>query len=291
MSLYVANTLFWVVLLFVVVFFKALIPHRWFRLQCGRLLNMIANAWIQFNNLNQKLTANIHWDVKGVERLNPKAWYMLVANHQSWVDILVLQRVFHKKIPFIKFFLKKELIWVPFLGVAWWALDFPFMKRYSKAFLRKHPHLKGKDLEITRKACVKFKQIPISIMTFVEGTRFTRGKHQHQKSPHRHLLRPKAGGLAFTLAAMGEQLDSLLDITIVYPQGPKRLWDFVCGRVRRIQVRVRSVPLLETAQGDYVNDHEFKRKFQEWVNQLWVEKDARIDYLLSNEPEACEMGC
>ena len=207
---------------------------------------------------------------------------MLVANHQSWVDILVLQRVFHKKIPFIKFFLKKELIWVPFLGLAWWALDFPFMKRYSRAYLKKNPHRMGKDLEITRKACEKFKQIPIAIMTFVEGTRLNRDKHRRQNSPYKHLLRPKAGGLAFTLATMGDQLDRLLDVTIVYPQGRKRLWDFACGRIKEIKVRVRSIPLDQAVQGDYLSDREFQRRFQKWLNGLWMEKDARIEYLLSS---------
>jgi 1-acyl-sn-glycerol-3-phosphate acyltransferase len=155
------------------------------------------------------------------------------------------------------------------------------MKRYSRAFLKKNPHLIGKDLEITRKACEKFKQIPIAIMTFVEGTRLNQAKHARQRSPHKHLLRPKAGGLAFTLATMGEQLDKLLDVTIVYPHGKKRLWDFACGRIKEIKVRVRSIPLDHKIRGDYRNDREFQRRFQAWLNGLWVEKDARIEYLLS----------
>ena len=109
-------------------------------------------------------------------------------------------------VPFLKFFLKKELIWVPILGIAWWALDFPFMKRYSAAVLKKRPHLRGKDIEITRQACKKFKSLPVSIMNFVEGTRFTREKHDKQKSPFTHLLKPKAGGIGFVLSTMGEQL-------------------------------------------------------------------------------------
>lgn len=280
MLLYGLNTIFWCVFLFLVAIIKAMIPNQWFRMQCNRILNAIANAWVKGNIINQKLTADTCWDVRGVEDLKPRSWYMIVANHQSWVDIFVLQKIFYKKIPFIKFFLKKELIWVPFMGLAWWALEFPFMKRYSKAFLRKNPHLMGKDLEITRKACEKFKQIPISIMTFPEGTRFDNEKHSRQKSPHKHLLRPKAGGLSFTLAAMGEQLNSLLDVTIVYPQGSKSFWDFACGRVREITVRVRSIPLGENNLGDYANNVDFKRKFQHWLNELWVEKDARIEYLL-----------
>lgn len=282
MFLYGVNTIFWCSVLFLVAFAKAVVPNQRFRLLCGRILNGLANAWIQCNNLNQKITAATRWDVKGVEDLKADAWYMIVANHQSWVDILVLQRIFHKKIPFIKFFLKKELIWVPFLGIAWWALDFPFMKRYSRKFIKRYPHLKGKDLEITRNACEKFKQIPISIMTFPEGTRRSEEKHSRQKSSFRHLLKPKAGGLAFTLGAMGNQLDRLLDVTIVYPNGKKNFWDFACGRIEDIKVRVRSIPLGDRVRGEYMNDSKFKREFQRWLNELWVEKDARIEYLLSD---------
>lgn len=281
MLLYGVNTIFWCIFLFLVAIIKAAIPSKWFRLQCGHILNIIANAWIKCNLINQKLITGTHWDVRGAETLKPNDWYMIVSNHQSWVDIFVLQKIFHKKIPFIKFFLKKELIWVPFLGIAWWALDFPFMKRYSRSFLRKYPHLIGKDLEITRKACERFKQIPISIMTFPEGTRFSKEKHSGQNSPHKHLLRPKAGGLSFTLAAMGERLNSLLDVTIVYPHGKKSFWDFACGRIKRITVRIRMIPLHHEERGDYVNDSDFKRTFQKWLNELWVEKDARIEYLLS----------
>lgn len=277
--LYGLNTIFWCTVIFAVALLKLLIPVRSFRLFSSRLLNGIANTWIRLNIINQQVTAKTRWDVRGLENLKPQAWYMVVANHQSWVDILVLQKIFFHKIPFLKFFLKKELIWFPFLGVAWWALDFPFMKRYSRGFLKKHPHLLGKDLEITRKACTKFKTIPVAIMNFVEGTRFTEQKHRQQNSPYTHLLRTKAGGIAFTLTAMDDQLHRLLDVTIVYPDGRISFWDFVCGRVKEIQVRVRCLNIEDELRGDYTTDKIFKKDFQAWLNRLWAEKDALIGEL------------
>ena len=113
-------------------------------------------------------------------------WYLMTSNHQSWADILVLQKVTNRRVPSLKFFLKQELIWVPLLGLAWWALDFPFMKRYSRAQLEKRPELKGKDMETTRKACEKYAHYPVSVMNFFEGTRFTEEKHRQQNSPYRH---------------------------------------------------------------------------------------------------------
>jgi 1-acyl-sn-glycerol-3-phosphate acyltransferase len=278
--IYVVNTIFWVVQIFFIAFLKLVIPLRGWRKFCNILLTGIANNWIAVNNFNQRCTSRVRWDVKGLEGLKRKEWYMVLSNHQSWVDILVLQRVFYRKIPFLKFFIKKELIWVPLLGLAWWALDFPFMKRYSKAFLEKHPHLRGKDLETTRRACEKFKSIPVSVMNFVEGTRFSRIKHRKQGSPHTNLLRPKAGGMAFVFQAMGEQLHSIVDVTIAYPEGAKSFWEFLCGRVGEIKVRVKSYPLSRELLGDYFNDSEYRERFQQWLNDLWEEKDSRIQRML-----------
>jgi len=157
MALYILNTVFWCIPLFILVFAKAAVPLESWMQRCSRMLNAVAENWIWVNNLNQRLVAgNTRWDVQGMGTLKRSEWYLVLANHQSWVDILVLQRIFHRKIPFLKFFIKKELFWFPLLGQAWWAMDFPFVKRYTKSYLRKKPHLKGKDLEITRKACEKF---------------------------------------------------------------------------------------------------------------------------------------
>jgi 1-acyl-sn-glycerol-3-phosphate acyltransferase len=283
---YLANTLFWVIPLFVFALLKALIPIDVWRRACSRIVNGSATRWIGMNNLNQQLTSRTHWDVRGLSNLASQGWYMVVANHQSWVDILVLQRVFHGRIPFLKFFLKKELFWFPVMGLAWWALDFPFMKRYSKGYLKRHPHLVGRDLEVTRKACEKFKTIPVSIMNFVEGTRFTNAKHTKQRSPYTHLLRSKAGGMAFAISAMGRRLDQLLDVTIVYPNGEQSFWAFLCGRIPEIQVRVRRLPIGPELRGDYFLDRDYRRRFQNWLNDLWTQKDAQIEALLRSRSAA-----
>jgi 1-acyl-sn-glycerol-3-phosphate acyltransferase len=279
LSLYILNTVFWSIPLFVLAFAKAVLPLKSWRRRCSKLLNAIAENWIWVNNLNQKLVGNTRWDVGGMENLERTDWYLVLANHQSWVDILVLQRIFHRKIPFLKFFIKKELIWLPILGQAWWAMDFPFVKRYTKSFLRKNPHLKGKDLEITRKACAKFKEIPVSIMNFVEGTRFTNEKHRMQQSPYDHLLKPKAGGIAFVLGSLGEQIHQVLDVTIVYPEGVANFWALLCGKIRKIKVRVRSLPVSAELLGDYINDGHFRLEIQRWLNNLWEEKDKYIEEL------------
>jgi 1-acyl-sn-glycerol-3-phosphate acyltransferase len=279
--LYILNTVFWCIPLFVLVAAKAAVPlDSWMR-RCSRMLNAIAENWIWVNNQNQKLVGNTLWDVQGLESLERAEWYLIMANHQSWVDIVVLQRIFHRKIPFLMFFIKKELIWLPILGQAWWAMDFPFVKRYTKSYLRKKPHLKGKDLEITRKACQKFKKIPVSIMNFVEGTRFTNEKHRRQQSPYAHLLRPKAGGIAFVLGSMENQIHRVLDVTIVYPDGVSSFWALLCGKIRKIKVRVRSLPVSSELLGDYANDGQFRSGLQRWLNNIWEEKNRDIEEMMT----------
>jgi len=277
--LYALNTIFWCIPLFAVAIIKFLVPVPVFRRWCGKILVMIAFAWVQCNNLNQRLFHRIDFTINGLEKLNRKDWYLVIANHQSWVDILVLQRVFYRKIPFLKFFLKKELIWVPVLGLAWWALDFPFMRRYSSTFIKKNPHLKGKDIEITRRACRKFAQSPVAVINFLEGTRFTEEKHAAQDSPYRHLLKPRAGGIAFVLSAMGEHLNSIINVRIVYPEGRPSFWEFLCGRVHQVVVHIDTIPITAELIGDYFEDEDFRDWFQLWVNDLWQRNDDQIEQL------------
>ncbi len=259
---------------------KLMIPLKFWIKVCDVLLIGIAFSWVRCNAFMIKLMHKIEWDIQGLDTLAQKEWYLVVANHQSWVDIPVLQTVFLGRIPFLKFFLKKELIWVPIMGIAWWALDFPFMKRYSKEFLKTHPHLKGKDIEITKKACEKFKTIPVSVMNFVEGTRFSKEGHKKQGSSFTHLLKPKAGGIAFVLGAMGEHLNSIINVTIVYPEGAQEFWAFLSGKITKIKVNIETMPITDEIMGDYFNDVEFRQYFQEWVNKLWVEKDKTIEKMM-----------
>ncbi len=278
----VTNTLFWSITFFPVLLLKIAVPFKSGRLFFGKIIQAIANAWIAVNNAGMTATRTIAWNLTGLEGLRTDRWYLVISNHQSWTDIVVLQKVLFRKVPFLKFFLKKELIWVPILGLAWWALDFPFMKRYTSAFLEKHPHLRGRDVEITRKACAKFRNIPVSVMNFVEGTRFTEEKRARQKSPSPNLLKPKSGGIGFTLTAMGERFTGILNVTIAYPGGPYTFWDFLCGRVRDIRVHVEELPVTGDLLGDYVNDENYRGRIQSWLNELWREKSRTLARLMDS---------
>jgi len=266
--------------LLLVALLKLALPWRPWREVCSSILVHLAEAWISVNGLLMRVLLPTQWQVSGLQGLEANRSYLLICNHQSWVDIPVLQKIFNRKIPFLRFFLKQQLIWIPFLGVAWWALDFPFMRRYSKAALSNNPQLRGADLAATRNACEKYRGRAVTVMNFVEGTRFSAEKHARQESPYRHLLRPKPGGLAFVLGAMGSQIDALIDVTIHYPQGAPDFWEFACGKVRciDIHVEVRS-PDSTFLTMDYAGDEVARARFRSWLDDLWQAKDARLDRL------------
>jgi 1-acyl-sn-glycerol-3-phosphate acyltransferase len=261
---------------------KLLLPFKPVRRVCDRLMNALASRWVANNNAwIAAVQPAAVWDVQGVDGLHARGWYLVSSNHQSWVDILVLQRIFHGHIPFLKFFLKQELIWVPVIGLAWWALDFPFMKR------GKGSGAKQNDLKTTREACEKFKLIPTTVINFVEGTRFTPAKQAAQQSPYRHLLKPKIGGLGIALAAMGEQFEALLDVTIVYPQGTPTFWHLLCGQIDAVTVRVQQREIPATVLGsDPVLDKAYRQRIGQWVDGQWRDKDALIDTLLPTRSAA-----
>ncbi|MBO9716402.1 MAG: acyltransferase [Pseudoxanthomonas sp.] len=281
--LIVLNTLVHALPLLVVGLFKAVLPLAPLRRACNAVLTALAESWIAVNSamIDHFTPTRVQVDEEGT--LERRGHYLVLANHQSWVDILVLQKVFNRRAPFMRFFLKRQLFWVPVLGLAWWALDFPFMGRYTRRQIAKNPELGRRDMEATRRACEKFRDIPVSVMNFVEGTRFTADKHAGQASPYRYLLKPKSGGVAFVLDAMGEGLHALLDVTIAYPGGRPSMMDLIAGRVPEVRVHVRQRPIpAGLVSGNYQDDRAFRARFQQWMNRLWEEKDAELARLLGD---------
>lgn len=280
-GLLVINTILWLLGFFLFGTLKYLIPLEGFRDFATRLLIILGTGWIDCNRFIIWLTQNMEVDVEGLEKLpGTKKWVLIFSNHRAWVDIIILQSLFNHRVPFLKFFLKEELRKVPFMGFAWWSLDFPFMKRYSREVLAKHPELKGKDLESVKEACQRFKITPVSVINFLEGTRFSKEKHQKTNSPYKNLLPPKAGGVAIVLTEMADYLEGIVDVAIVYEPERVTFWDLFSGRIRKVTVRVDFFPVpVDITAGDYANDTAFREKFQLWLHSIWERKDRLIDQL------------
>lgn len=255
-----------------------LLPTRRLRHRAMSLALKLPVWWMFFNKCILKISTHKKWDIQGTGELKPKGWYILMANHESWMDIPVLGSVFTQKIPLIKFFMKKSLLWqLPIAGVDCYLLGYPFMARHSRSEIRKRPELKGKDIETTKKACEKFKEFPTTFMNFVEGTRSTQEKRDRQNSPYKNLLKPKSGGVAIVLNEMQDKLDGIINATIHYAAKDRSLWHFLCGKVDKIYIRYEVLPVTEELTGDYYKDREFRKSFQQWLNQIWDEKDQMIE--------------
>lgn len=267
---------------------KVLVPIAGFRRTCTEVLFAIARQWATFNQVVYRLLYPLSWDIDVRGQLEPGRSYLLVANHQSIIDILLLFDQFHRRTPPLCFFLKRELLWVPVIGLACWAMDFPFMRRLRREEAGQNPGLRNEDLETTRRFCERFRDQPITVVNFAEGTRFSEPKRRARNSPFRHLLRPKSAGLSYTLNAMGDQFAGIIDVTIAYrPSRYPIAWSFLIGEQTdlALHVDVRPVPP-ELAHGDYQGDAEFRLRFQDWLNTLWLRKDTRLERLLGRRPAA-----
>lgn len=241
----------------------------------------ITNSWLSVNNwLIDHVLPNLKWDItieEGLE-LSMQGRYLMTCNHQSWVDTTVNQYFGLTRMPLTRFFTKWELIFIPFVGQAFKILGFPMMKRHSKEQIAKNPELKTRDMEESRKACEQLLSQPFTLLNYLEGTRFTPEKHTQQQSPYKHLLKPKAGGLALALNILGDKIDALVDMTIVYPDGVPGYGDFWLGEVNRIAVNLRKIEIPDwVLGGNYEDDAEYRERFQQWVHELWTEKDQLIE--------------
>jgi 1-acyl-sn-glycerol-3-phosphate acyltransferase len=288
-SVMLALLVFWGVgLLLPLVLLRVLLPLPVLHGPLSRLMEMVGEQWVASNRLVYRVMHAPGWHVDYHAQLDPSKSDLLICNHQSWADIQVLFELFHGRTHFLRFFLKHELIWVPIIGVACWGLDMPFMKRHSREAIAANPGLRREDLATTRRFCEKYRERPITVVNFVEGTRFTETKRDATASPYRHLLRPKSAGLSFTLNAMGEQFGGVIDVTLAYQPARRNLaWSWLCGEQAQMEIHVDTLPIPpDMIRGNYEEDAEFRARFQAWVNGIWSRKDARLERMLNGTDRA-----
>lgn len=271
------------IVMYGIIILKIVIPSTSFKRRCTAWLESCVDSVIGINLFLFSFLQNTQWEVSGAEGLSPEKWYFLICNHQSFVDVFVLQKVLMKKVAPFKYFIKQSLIWMPLVGLVWWGLDYIFMKRYPKTVLEKNPHLRDIDRERTQKKCLQFKHKPVTIVSFIEGTRWTLKKHRQQSSHYQKLLKPKAGGLAYMIAAMQGQIKEIINVTIAYPPKCYSFWDFLCGKIRKIQVQVEVLPIpVSLLKGDYAQDAHYRSQLQAWLTDLWIEKDHLLLRMAQN---------
>lgn len=282
--LLLVSSLFFALAIIIFAGIVKLIPSKKWR-HCGKTyLQNFPIWWMDANSLILKTTTAGKLVIKGDGQLKRDGWYMVVSNHQTWVDILIISLALHRRVPVLKFFMKKQLLWsLPIVGLACYVLGYPFMQRHTRDDVRKNPALKNQDIETTRKACEQFKEYPTSVISFAEGTRFTAEKHAKQDSPFENLLKPRSGGTAIVVSELSDKLDGLIDTTIFYDKPGLPFWDFACGNFKKIIVEYELVELKEELFGNYYEDRAYRARFAQWLNQLWMKKDQKLKQLKKNE--------
>ena len=274
-----SNMVFWSSLLFLAGILRLIVPFKDWRNFWTSVTIVVGEACISCNNAWITVLHRPSIEISGMEDVKKNNWYVATSNHQSWGDILVLQKITNRKIPLLRFFMKDVLKWIPIVGIVGWALDMPFLKRYSQEQMEKDPSLRGKDLKQMKNAFKRLEANPGTVFSFAEGTRFTEEKHKAQSSPFTYLLRPKAGGVGVTLSTM-PFISTLLDFSISYASETKTFWDFLCGNMSEIRIRVRKLDIPEhLINKDYSTQIEYREELKKWLYEIWESKD---NFLNSN---------
>ena len=288
-SFFIGLTTFFLIIFVLVIGFgtltiinipRIIIPLRSFKIFLSKVSNVIGDITVYWVKLTMILMHGNNIELIGDDKeFKMDEWYMAMSNHQSWADIFVLLVSANYKIPLLKFFMKKELWWIPFVFLANKTLNMPFVNRHSKEELKKNPRLRAKDYENTIKSCKRFLRSPSTIFSYAEGTRFTRDKHKKQNSPYKNLLKPKVGGMATALSAM-PKVNTLIDYSLIYKTNKRSAWDFLTGEMRHVKVCVKKYDIPESLKNrNYSTDEQYREDFKVWIESIWAEKDEDIENL------------
>lgn len=258
---------------------RAVFPFKSLKIKLAKISNSIGEYTVYGLKIIMKIMHRDSMQVFDNNEFDKNAWYMAISNHQSWADIFILLVAAHKRIPLLKFFMKKELAWIPFIFLANKTLNMPFVNRHSKKELEKNPNLRNKDYENTLKACKRFLRSPSTIFSYAEGTRNDSAKHKAQNSPYKNLLKPRIGGIATALSAM-PNINVLVDYSVVYKSEKRGAWSFLKGDMKDVKVLVRKYDIPENLKNkNYSTDAEYRENFKNWIEAIWIEKDQEIERL------------
>jgi len=241
-----------------------------------RLMIWLTLAYVAITNRVYRLIHQQDWEVSINAAIRPDQGCVLLCNHQAWPDVTLLILNLYNRVPFFTFFLKEELRWIPLIGWAAWALDYPFLKRHSAEDLAQNPALREVDARSTELACNKLKARTPCLINFAEGTRFTAEKHRSTQSPYHNLFRPKAGALTYAIYHLNPQIEVILDATIIYHQPEPTFWKFLCGTLGPVELIVSRLEKPLMTETKDAGLEAIRAEIKPWLDQRWQEKDEFI---------------
>ena len=258
---------------------RGIIPLKIFKIYLAKISNIIGDLTVYGLKLIMLLMHGNNISVINNQEFDKNEWYMAMSNHQSWADIFILLVAANYKLPLLKFFMKRELWWIPFVFLANKTLNMPFVNRHSKKEIEQNPSLRNQDYKNTLKSCKRFLRTPSTIFSYAEGTRFTDEKHDQQESPYNNLLSPKIGGMATALSAM-PNINTLVDYTVVYKSKKRDAWSFAKGDMKHVKVLVTKYKIPDNLKNrNYANDKDYRDEFKNWIETIWAEKDKKVEEL------------
>ena len=258
---------------------RGIIPIKIFKIYLAKISNIIGDLTVYGLRLIMLFMHGNNISIINNQEFDRNEWYMAMSNHQSWADIFILLVAANYKLPLLKFFMKRELWWIPFVFLANKTLNMPFVNRHSKKEIEQNPSLRNQDYKNTLKSCKRFLRTPSTIFSYAEGTRFTDEKHDQQGSPYNNLLSPKIGGMATALSAM-PNINTLVDYTVVYKSKKRDAWSFAKGDMKHVKVLVTKYKIPDNLKNrNYANDKDYRDEFKNWIESIWAEKDKKIEEL------------
>ena len=277
------NLTFWIIPVLVLVVFKWLLPISSVRMGIYKVMAWIYRAAVQMDDWILFRVLKIQLDLTGIDQTYTGDFYLALCNHQSWSDIFILQHLLNRKTPIIKFLVKRELMYLPVVGLICWAYDFPLLNRGNQTIKSPDKSFRMNDSKTLSKSLARFLLSSATIMNFAEGTRFSPLKAKRQKSPYRYLLKPKAGGLIAIYKMMGQELAAVLDFTVVYDSPRPTFWRFIGGKIPRVKVHLDTILSEELKENFGMPESNFDPDcVAEWINQRWEQKNRKIEHLSSD---------
>ena len=263
----------------VIINIPRIIPNKKLKQKLGSISNKMGTATVGAIAISLSLLHQLEWEFEIPENLSINDWYIAMSNHQSWADIFILLIAGHKKIPLLKFFMKKELQWIPIIYLVHKTIDMPFLHRHSPEQIKANPELKKLDFENAKTAAKRFSRNPSTAFSFAEGTRFSQFKNLEQQSPYPNLLKPKVGALSIALSGMPE-VKTLIDFTIVYSSNKRTAWQFLCGDLNKAKIIAKTYKIPKNLQSyTYENKSEYRKQFQLFIDEIWQKKQSMISEL------------
>lgn len=147
--------------------------------------------------------------------------FLVISNHQSWLDTIVLTLALVKQYPtaFCRYLGKKSIGWIPLLG--WMFLQTGALVTLNRNW--------SYDKEKLEQELEKLRRLPKDfwVMTYPEGTRFSRDKKalsleyakKHDLPSLFHVLIPRFKGFFACVQLLRPRLSFVYNATVMYEGG------------------------------------------------------------------------